>query len=350
MKLSATKLKRYLSCPRSYFLKYVLGTPEDVRGNYLVVGNAFDAAVQAYCSGGQRGVRSIDPRIVRMLDSARPLLPAPGVADVQTEWRLDAPGGGFTVEAKPDLVTKYPDGTWLVQDTKTTAATRPGEGSALDAAGLHADVQARLYAWCAYEHGARAVRAEWLYTSKATRPTSWLVRASWARPELETWFAAVVAPAAAELARLESEVDADRVQANLDSCERCWVRAACDPFTGPNTYDGVDALIPAASLKGRRPTLSAKPKEEFVAFDLKKLSEDVDLVGALEASVSAAKPVRPLQVATSSGVVISCDEIPINPPPARDYHAELSAAVEACRSATARAERLLSELDRKSVV
>lgn len=331
-KLSATKLKRFLGCPRSYFLKYVQGAPEDVRGNYLVVGNAFDAAVQAYCSGGERGVRSIDPKVVRMLDSARRHLPAPGVADVQTEWRLPSPCGTFLVEAKPDLVVKLGDGTWIVSDTKTTAASKPGEGSAMTAEQLHQDVQARLYAWCAHENGARNVRAEWLYTSKATRPESWKVEAWWNYADLDRWMRDVVAPAAARMQELEAQTDADAVMANLDACDRCWVRAHCDPYAGPNTFDaaGLDVAIPAASLKRTRPTLSASQGSgERMAFDIRKLKEEsVDLVGALEASLAAGSP--------------RAADIAINPP--SPTHAALEEAIAQCRAAADRAERLLAQI------
>ena len=346
-RLSASKLKRYLQCPRSYFLKYVQGVPEDVRGKYLEVGNAFDLAVQHYVSDGQAGVRSIDPKIVRMLDSAKRYLPQPGGAQVQAQWRIET-SWGFVVEAKPDLVTVR--GTeWLIGDTKTTSASGPGEGSAMTPDQLHRDVQARLYAWCAHEMGAANVRATWVYTNKATKPASWTVDAWWNFSDLHEWFDSVVRPAAAAMAKLHAEYDADRVVADLDACERCWVRAHCSPFDGPNSYDGVAGLIEPASLKRTRPTLSAGKAEENsngrmcerndvgvdlplvrgvgvlvgatyreegvnMAFDLKQLNEDVDLTEALTASVKAVKKSQPL--VTDLATVLDAEAVAINPPPA----------------------------------
>lgn len=258
-RLSASKLKRFLTCPRAYFLRYVAGVEEDVGGSYLAIGTAYDLHVQHYLSAGARGVRSIDPRIVKMFDAARRYLPEPGSVEVQTKYSIPHPDG-FVVEGTPDL--RRPG--WL-GDTKTTSASGPGVGSAMTERQLADDIQFKLYAWCEYQLGydGAAVAGVWSYVNKDTKPKAWNVRAeAWPRA-LENWFDRVVRPAARAMAALEAEADADRVLANLDSCSRCWTRAACSPYEGPNTYTEEDlaAVLDPAILRrcGQSPNLSTKP-------------------------------------------------------------------------------------------
>jgi hypothetical protein len=330
-RLSASKLKRYLQCPRSYFLRYVAQVPENVGGRFLEVGDAYDRHVQWYLSSGKRGVQSIDTKIVKMFDAACPRLPRPGEAEVQREYRFEH-ADGFVVEGKPDIRRPC-----RVGDTKTTADKGPGLGRdkdkppiALTAETLHHEPQPLLYAWCEFQLDPAAPECvlEWVYVSKQSKPTAWVARTTVARAEVVEWFDRVARPAAAAMAKLHAEVDADKVRAQLDACDepKCWVRAQCSPFNGPNSYDGVDSGLSLVQLKGRRPVSPAVEGEgKFMAFDLKKLSEEsVDLETPLRASVAPA----------------------INPPsedhaPAID---RLRAAMADCQSAYERAERLLAEL------
>lgn len=359
-RLSASKLKRFLQCPRSYFLKYVQHVPEEFGGRYLEVGNAYDLHVQWYLSRGAKGVRSIDPKLLRMFDAAKRHLPEPGSVEVQLEYRVDA--GGFFVEGKPDLRRPC-----RVGDTKTTADRGRGVGRepgkppiALNERTLLLEPQPLLYSWCEFQRDleARTCVLEWVYVSKETKPTAWTVRAEARREYVEAWFDEVVRPAAAAMAKLHDEVDADRVRAELDACDspKCWVRAACDPYSGPNNYDGtVDSLISPASLKRTRPVSPAKQSEGVVdmAFDLKRLAEEsVDLETPLRASLDQAtggltlarKWVDDSDPRAAMAEVMAGDEIPINPPPAVDYAAELAEAIAQCQSAAARAAGLLARL------
>jgi hypothetical protein len=359
-RLSASKLKRWLSCPRSYFLRYVQGVEEDVRGNYLIVGTAYDLHIQWYLSRGAQGVQSIDPRILRMFEAARRYLPEPGSVEVQFRYSISHPDGfvvphpeEFVVEGTPDL--RRPG--WL-GDTKTTSAPGPGEGSAMTEAQLCDDVQFRLYAWCEFQldPALTKVNGVWSYVNKDTKPKAWNVAAAVYRRDVEAWFDSVVRPAAAAMAKLHAEYDADRVVANLDSCERCWVRAHCSPFDGPNSYDGVAELIEPASLKraSLRPVSPANQgSSENMAYDLKQLSEDVDLTEALTASVRKATETK--QMVETVGETIA-----INPPPAlrarlarketptesrlENLASELQTVVDTCQGAIARLDRMLAEI------
>lgn len=377
-RLSATRLKKFLTCPRAYFLSYVQRVPEDVRGNYLVVGNAYDQHVQWYLSSGARGCQSIDPKIVRMFAAAKRHLPAPGSVEVQREYSVQHPDG-FVVEGKPDL--RRPG--WL-GDTKTCASRE----WALTPATLATNEQALLYAWCEFELGYddAAVTAVWSYVTKATKPEAWNVRTDLLRPAVHAWFEDVARPAAAQMALLHAENDAARVVANLDACERCWVKAHCSPYDGPNNYDAVDGLIPAASLKRIRPLSSAEKAngEGTMAFDLKQLSANTNetLESQLQASIDAVvdRAVTATVVKASgtfadglefthSGVVevgstgAGSPAIAINPPvrprkpkaPAptvvdpvqvnlEDLASELQTCVDTCNGAISRIDRLLAQL------
>jgi hypothetical protein len=256
-RVSATKLKRFLQCPRSYFLRYVQGVEEDVKGSYLIVGNAFDQAVQHYLSQGARGVASIDPKIVRMLGAARPLLPDPGTVEVQHEYSVSHPDG-FVVEGKPDL-RRVGDGRAWIGDTKTCASRE----WALTPGTLRTNEQALLYAWCELEAGNLGpVNATWTYVTKATKPEAWNVTALLSRGEVYAWFDAVVRPAVAAMRLAAAEYDADRVVANLDGCERCWTKRHCNPFEGPNQFstDQVANAINLVTLK--RCASTSKPSGE----------------------------------------------------------------------------------------
>jgi hypothetical protein len=356
-RVSATKLKRFLQCPRSYFLRYVQGVEEDVKGSYLIVGNAFDQAVQHYLSQGARGVASIDPKIVRMLGAARPLLPAPGTVEVQHEYSVPHPDG-FVVEGKPDL--RLPGRIW---DTKTCASRE----WALTAETLATNEQALLYAWAEFEANREltSVTATWVYVTKATKPEAWAVTVTFHQYEVYDWFHRVVRPAVAAMRLAAAEYDADRVVANLDGCERCWVKAHCSPYDGPNSYDGLDSGVSLVQLKGRRPVSPAQQENgaSNMAFDLKKLSEaGVDLVPALEASLAARADSTETSLTLKDVEAIRDAHIAINPPPVRprkpartptetptqssleDLASELQTVVDTCQTAIARVDRLLAAL------
>jgi hypothetical protein len=367
-RISASKLKRFLQCPRSYFLKYVQRVDESVNGKFLDVGNAFDLAVQYHCSRGAVGVQSIDPKIVRMLAAAVPYLPPPGTVEVQLEYSVPHPDG-FVVQGKPDLRRPLEVG-----DTKTTADRGRGQGRdresppiALDRESLGQNEQGLLYAWCEFQLAPDApgpCRLRWVYTTKQTKPTSWLVLRAVTRAEVEAWFERVVRPAARAMAQLHAEYDADRVLANLDACDepRCWVRGACSPYDGPNSYDGLDSGVSLVQLKGRRPVSPAQKEGSSLAFDLKQLSEQaVDLVPALEASL--ATPASAEENAMRVRAVLdAAAPIAINPPPVRprkpartptetpaqtsleDLASELQTVVDTCQTAIARVDRLLAAL------
>jgi hypothetical protein len=378
-RISASKLKRFLQCPRSYFLKYVQRVDESVNGKYLDVGNAFDLAVQYHCSRGAVGVQSIDPKIVRMLAAAAPYLPPPGTVEVQLEYSVPHPDG-FVVQGKPDLRRPLEVG-----DTKTTADRGRGQGRdresppiALDAESLGQNEQGLLYAWCEFQLAPDApgpCRLRWVYTTKQTKPTSWVVIRDVTRAEVEAWFEAVVRPAARAMAQLHAEYDADRVLANLDACDepRCWVRGACSPFDGPNSYDGLDSGVSLVQLKGRRPVSPAQKEGSSLAFDLKQLEEnEVDLVPALEASLAKTAVSKHMSTAElmyyreDHGLPPATPEpaaapIAINPPPVRarktrtptetpaqtsleDLASELQTVVDTCQTAIARVDRLLAAL------
>jgi hypothetical protein len=370
-RISASKLKRFLQCPRSYFLKYVQRVDESVNGKFLDVGNAFDLAVQYHCSRGAVGVQSIDPKIVRMLAAAVPYLPPPGTVEVQLEYSVPHPDG-FVVQGKPDLRRPLEVG-----DTKTTADRGRGQGRdresppiALDAESLGQNEQGLLYAWCEFQLAPDApgpCRLRWVYTTKQTKPTSWLVLRDVTRAEVEAWFERVVRPAARAMAQLHAEYDADRVLANLDACDepRCWVRGACSPYDGPNSYDGLDSGVSLVQLKGRRPVSPAQQENgaSNMAFDLKKLSEaGVDLVPALEASLAARADSTETSLTLKDVEAIRDAHIAINPPPVRprkpartptetpaqtsleDLASELQTVVDTCQTAIARVDRLLAAL------
>lgn len=377
-RLSASKLKRFLQCPRSYFLRYVQRVEEAVNGKYLEVGNAYDLHVQWFLSSGARGCQSIDPKILRMFAAARRFLPAPGACEVQHEYRIAHPDG-FVVEGKPDL--RRPG--WL-GDTKTAA----GREWTLTPATLRTNEQALLYAWCEFQLDPNLCRAglNWLYVTKTAKPEAWPVDVALTRVEAEAWFDRVARPAAREMAALEREADASRVMANLDSCERCWTKAHCDPFDGPNSYDGVDSGVSLVQLRSRRPATPAVAVEEkFMAFNLDTLKEDTTLVEQLAASLRpdgtptlTALAVRALQDEPGSPLaealnpaIDTTDEdvvhIQINPPKPRkrvrpgpnalyrepesatqvtleDLASELQTCVDQCQTVIACVDRMLAQL------
>lgn len=366
-RLSASKLKKYLTCPRSYFLHYVQRADQNINGKFLDVGNAFDLAVQYYCSGGRVGVQSIDPKIVKMLDVAKRHLPRPGEAEVQREYRIDA--GGFFVEGKPDLRRRGRLG-----DTKTTADKGRGRGRGRDENGremapialnertILTDVQPLMYGWCELMLDSALTEAtlEWVYVTKESKPTSWTVCGTLPRAAVEHWFETVARPAAAAMRALHEEFDSAKVRANLDACDspKCWVRAACDPYDGPNNYDAVDGLIPAASLKRIRPLSSAEKANEgeTMAFDLKQLSANqTTLEEQLQASIDAVVDRAVAPESTALAIAINPPARPRKAKPAavvadpvqvnlEDLASELQTCVDTCNGAISRIDRLLAQL------
>lgn len=255
--ISASQLKLWQLCPRSWFLKHVLRAPDDAGagGLYLTRGNDFDRLVQLHVRDGVTGDTGAPKLANRQLYAAKRHLPEHRGAEVQFAYDIDA--GGFRVRGKPDIRRRG----WI-QDTKTTSDRGPNRGAAEDRPPyaltdahtpggnlrpLSEDVQARLYAWCEFQLDPTLtnVYAQWIYVSKADCPVCWTSSTDFDRAYTEEWFDRVVRSAVAEMVRLAAEYDdgepggltALDVGANSDSCRRCFVRAACPgPFEGVNVY------------------------------------------------------------------------------------------------------------------
>ncbi len=297
LKVSASHLKLFRLCPRSYYLKHVLRAPDDAGagGQYLTRGNDFDRLVQLHVRDGVTG-DSGAPRLAnRQLAEARRYLPAKGGAEVQFAYSIPytdpATGLVLLVNGKPDL--RRPG---YIQDTKTTSDRGPGRGAAEDRpayaltdATLAEDEQALLYAWCEFQldPALAVVLCEWIYVSKADCPKCWMARCTLGRAAVTAWFDAVVRPAAAEMARLhDSGLPASGVGANPDSCRRCFVRGSC-----PGAFEGVSVHGPMAP----------QTRKNGMAFDLSKLKSGYTAAAAplpvladqLAASVAAVQINRP---------------------------------------------------------
>lgn len=242
-KISASHLKLFRLCPRSWYLKHILRAPDDqgAGGLYLTRGNDFDRLVQLHVRDGVTGDSGAPKLANRQLAEARRYLPRRGEAAVQFSYSIPHPDG-FTVTGKPDL--RRPG---FIQDTKTTSDRGPGRGAADDRpayaltdATLAEDEQALLYSWCELhlDPALERVTCEWVYVSKADCPKSWVARCVVTRAAAEAWFESYVRPTVARMREYaESGLTAEQLPANPDSCRRCFVRAACPgPFTGVNVY------------------------------------------------------------------------------------------------------------------
>lgn len=252
--ISASQLKLFQLCPRSWFLKHVQRVPDDAGtgGLYLTRGNDFDQLVQLRVRDGVTGDAGTSKLANRQLHAAMRHLPEHGGAAVQFGYDVDA--GGFRVHGKPDI--RRPG--WI-QDTKTTSDRGPNRGKDKDSPPyaltdthtpggnvrpLSEDVQARLYSWAEFQLDATLTNsyAQWIYVSKADCPVCWTSSADFDRADTEAWFDRVVRPAVAEMRWLvalftDTGLTAADVGANPDSCRRCFVRAACPgPFEGVNVY------------------------------------------------------------------------------------------------------------------
>lgn len=244
--ISASQLKLFALCPRSWYLKHVLRVPDDAGagGLYLTRGNDFDVLVQRLVRDGVQG-DPLAPKLAnRQLAEARRHLPAPGTAQVQFEYNVSA--GGFVVRGKPDL--RAHRGSWVeLGDTKTTSDRGPSIGAAADRpayaltdATLAHDEQALLYSWCEFQldPAVEYVAAQWTYVSKADCPKSWLAKHRFERAEVDAWFSAYVRPVVARMREYaDAALTAELVPANPDSCRRCFVQRACPgPYEGANIY------------------------------------------------------------------------------------------------------------------
>src|SRR6185503_7194473 len=300
--VSASQLKLYQLCPRSWYLKHVLRVPDDqgAGGLYLTLGNDFDRLVQLHVRDGVTGDSGAPKLANRQLTEAGRHLPLPRTAEVQFSYDIDA--GGFHVRGKPDI--RRP--AW-VKDTKTTSDRGPGRGKDKDSPPyaltdahtpggnvrpLADDVQARLYAWCEFQldPALASVYAEWVYVSKADCPVCWTSAVDFDRADTLAWFDTVVRPIVARMmayTKLHAEhpgnLHAEDIGANPDSCRRCFVRAAC-----PGAFDGVNVYGITPPKEPRKPNM---------AFDLSTLRTPatatatappvVDPVAQLEASIAA---------------------------------------------------------------
>ena len=349
--ISASQLKLFQFCPRSWYLKHILRAPDDqgAGGLYITRGNDFDRLVQRYVRDGLVGDPGAPKLANRQLAAARRSLPATGSdTAVQFAYRVPA-GDGFVVVGKPDL--RRPG--WL-GDTKTTSDRGPGVGAAADRpayaltdATLAEDVQFRLYAWCEFQlnSGLEQVYGVWTYVSKADAPKSWDVRAVAERDATLAWFESYVRPTARKMRELAaSGLTADAVGANPEACRRCFVRDACPgPFVGANVY-GVTGPI--------------EKREKGMAFDVSKLRRGMtdrteacapapeaedgqDLTAALAASVEAVAINRPQREEAAPEANIP------DPPLLADELAAI--AIEPPRSLAARLRELAATADAVSL-
>lgn len=320
--ISASALKLFFLCPRSWFLKWVLRAQDDegAGGLYLTRGNDFDRLVQLRVRDGVRGDPGAPKLANRQLAVAERYLPAHGGAEVQFKYRIPVPGHPeFVVTGKPDL--RQPG---FIRDTKTTSDRGPGVGAASDRPAyaltnetLLDDVQARLYAWCEFQLNPDLLfcSAEWIYVSKADAPKAWTARCHFGRADTLAWFERVVMPAAQEMARLaESGLRAEDVGANPDSCRRCFVRRACPgPFEGVNVYGLSEPQKRSSNMPFDLSSLSAAPAapkpapkpelEEQLAASLQLAKTTPTNRGGMPGVVAINRPAseRPVSVARVEG-------------------------------------------------
>ncbi len=254
-RISASALKLFDLCPRSWWLKFVAHAPDDqgAGGLYIKRGNDFDVLVQRLVRDGVRG-DPLAPKLAnRQLAEAARHLPPPGGAEVQFVYDVDA--GDFRVNGKPDLRRVGTEAVHL-GDTKTTSDRGPGRGAAEDRPAyaltdentlggnlrpLSNDVQFRLYAWCEFtlDPAVAFVHGEWVYASKADCPKCWVSRATELRAESTRWFDSYVRPTVAAMRAYAASaaLTAEDIPANPDSCRRCFVQRACPgPYEGRNVY------------------------------------------------------------------------------------------------------------------
>ncbi len=247
LRISASHLKLFRLCPRSYYLKHVLRAPDDAGagGKYLTRGNDFDRLIQLHVRDGVTGDSGAPKLANRQLAEARRHLPAHGGAEVQHVYSIPytdpATGLVLLVNGKPDL--RRPG---YIKDTKTTSDRGPGVGKDKDSPAwaltdetLRTDEQALLYSWCelVLDPALDWVDCEWIYVSKADCPKCWVAKCRLHRAEVWAWFHLVVRPAAGRMAALHAlaPAPANRVAADPDSCRRCFVRQSC-----PGPFDGVN--------------------------------------------------------------------------------------------------------------
>jgi hypothetical protein len=332
LSVSASKLKDFARCERSWYLSAVARAPDDdsAGGKYLVQGDLFDEAVGRYSARmdvdveadlvpavkakpGLRGAALslaeedwavMGERAQRMLRAVQHLLPAPKTAKVQHRYRLPVVGyddrGGVVVSGATDL--RLPG---LVWDTKSTADRGPGRGRdaktppyALTDATLRDDYQARLYAWCEFQLNAdlQFCRCVWVYASKPNTgaPQGWSVETTFARGDTLAWFDDTIRPQIDRMLDLEAdsefELAPENARANHDGCARCFRRAACNPFAGaqhqyPEGTPGT-MTIDFAALRARQAAKGAKPTVSPLPAPGPSLED------ALRASLTSVSPAR----------------------------------------------------------
>lgn len=323
--VSASQLKSFDSCERAWYLGSVAKADDDPEtgGQYLLQGDLYDAACQAYvgrldvdveslvaavcAKPGLRGAaldtpdakwRELAERAQRMLRATQRFLPAPKSARIQHRYRVFVPGyearGGVVITGATDF--RVPG---LVWDTKTTADRGPGRGRdgatapyALNETTLRADVQARLYAWCEFmlDPDRLSVEVRWVYASKASpkSPAGWDVRATFMRRDTLEWFDGYARPRLDRMVELhtasEIALDAEMARANHDGCVRCFKRAACDPFQGEQALvRGEEDMVDFAKLRERQTQRKASNDAYYAAEA--KAAETSDLEAQLRASL-----------------------------------------------------------------
>lgn len=273
--VSPSQLQSFAACERRWYYESVAGVarPDDAGGQYLALGTLVDYLAEAYSGEGRTSwsgaaevvaiVRAnprnanvgqalddakwleLADRALRMFRALVGFLPAAGPG-VTTQHRYRVPlAPGLFLTGRADVRAAAGG---VVCDVKTTVDRGPGRGRdaktpayAKTHETLAEDWQARCYAWAEFQADPHrlSVETRWLYASKTTVGAAWAATRVFQRAETLAWFAEHVRPAIERMLELSATegLAPEEAEANHDSCSRCFMRHACNPYIGRQKHD-----------------------------------------------------------------------------------------------------------------
>jgi CRISPR/Cas system-associated exonuclease Cas4 (RecB family) len=222
MKLSPSSLKAYLSCERSWWLRYVARVSEYSGGAYLQKGRDYDEAVQAYVHG-RPGTTELAAR--QLVATRRHLPRENALTQVKLSYDL---GEGDTLQGTTDIIVADTSRV-LVIDTKTTADFQ----YALTTETMLLDPQVLIYAFLAcVTYDVQTATMRWVYADKKSNPRGWAVEVEVSRATGAAYVEDVVRPAVARMKQLEEADEQNEAAVEYRSCARCWVVQHCNWHLG----------------------------------------------------------------------------------------------------------------------
>lgn len=344
--ISASQLKKFDSCPRSWAFAYIEGIREE-SGDAATLGVTVHAEMEAWVRDGKLPQHPLALKLLGLFKD-HPYYPAKGTTEAESEFTMTIDGvkwRGFMDGRRPREA-----GEVIVIDYKTTSdihkwALRAEGGLLVDAEGKP-DIQSTLYAAKEFVAGAESVYGIWAYVGTKSPHPAKLVEVKFDRERVETIYGGMHERAKVIQTLVQLRPKSNDIPYRTQGCfafnRPCFYADRCQKPVGMfsskpldlGAPEGADAMVDFLSkIRDSFPTTTIDTviDEDDAPPPPPPEEDDAPEAPPEEASFVNASPTDALRPDDRHGMVEADDEPP--PPPDEDeVHPAEALAAEAAVS------------------